>query len=124
MKSNSSTNDKAKKPGGKSDGNSPQVEVGTLVTQPHGGALRHGSKPGTNRGGSGRPRNELKEKLRKALDQPEVLTYLQGCLCGQEGPQAFLRALGFCMDRVYGRVPNVTQLTDEHPPLQIIVRRE
>lgn len=35
--------------------------VGALIPQPHGGALRNG---GPNVGGSGRPKNELREMLR------------------------------------------------------------
>lgn len=33
-----------------------------LIPQPHGGALRPGGKPG-NKGGPGRPKEELREKL-------------------------------------------------------------
>lgn len=42
--------------------------VGSLSVQPHGGALRHGAKPGTNRGGSGRPKDEIRAMLRGKLD--------------------------------------------------------
>ena len=38
-----------------------------LVRQPHGGALRTGGAPG-NRGGSGRPRNEIRAAMRESLE--------------------------------------------------------
>ena len=38
--------------------------AGELVPQPHGGALRNGSTPGTNAGGTGRPPSAIREKLR------------------------------------------------------------
>lgn len=40
---------------------------GELVAQPHGGALRRGSTPGTNGGGPGRPSSEIKRIMRGAL---------------------------------------------------------
>ena len=39
-----------------------------LVPQKHGGALLAGGRPG-NRGGSGRPSNALRERLRGSLDE-------------------------------------------------------
>lgn len=39
-------------------------EVGELVPQPHGGALRYG---GTNKGGSGRPSSAVRERLRGSM---------------------------------------------------------
>lgn len=48
--------------------------VVSKVPQPHGGALNSGGTPG-NRGGTGRPRSELRADLRALLDGPgrEVL---------------------------------------------------
>ncbi len=41
---------------------SEEVEPGTLVPSPLGhGMLRHGAKPGTNRGGSGRPADKIRK---------------------------------------------------------------
>ena len=114
-----SSNGKTRKPGAKPGERGSHIEVGTLVTQSHGGALRHGSKPGTNRGGSGRPKNEFKAKLGLALDQPEALRYVRRCLRGEEGPSAFFRALEFCTDRVYGKIPNITQASGDEDPLII-----
>lgn len=49
-------------PSGKSTGKStnPEIPVGALIPQPHGGAIRNG---GTNIGGSGRPPSELRDRL-------------------------------------------------------------
>lgn len=44
------------------------VPVGALIPQPRGGALRNG---GTNRGGTGRPPNELRATLRQGIE-PEL----------------------------------------------------
>ena len=118
-----SSNGRIKKPGEDSGVENPDVEVGTLVTQPHGGALRHGSRPGTNKGGAGRPKDELKAKLRSALDQPQTLSYLRLCLRGKEGPSAYFRALEFCADRVHGKLPTITQVSGEQEPLTVILRR-
>ena len=52
----------AKKP------SSSEPAPGALVQQPHGGALRHGSQPGTNAGGSGRPPHALRGILRGVLE--------------------------------------------------------
>ena len=53
----------AKKPAKKTTGVTTKPEVGELVPQPHGGALRYG---GTNKGGPGRPKDMVKELARKA----------------------------------------------------------
>ena len=42
--------------------------VGELVHQPHGGALRNGSLPGTNAGGSGRPPSQIRAALAASFD--------------------------------------------------------
>ena len=44
---------------------------GKLVKQEHGGALRHGSKPG-NTPGTGRPRNKIKDSVLAIFDQHGV----------------------------------------------------
>lgn len=55
-----------------------RVPVGTLVPQPHGGALRYG---GTNAGGSGRPPLVLRQDLRQLLDK-HGLKFVAGVLAG------------------------------------------
>ena len=45
------------------------VQVGVLIPQPHGGALRHGAVPGTNSGGTGRPPSAIRERLRGSFDE-------------------------------------------------------
>ena len=94
------------------------VEVGTLVPQAHGGALRHG---GTNKGGPGRPSNAFKKGLEKARARGTVLKYFTRCLDGKEGPAAHLKALEFASDRLDGKVPNVTQAQGGDEPLIIRV---
>ena len=47
----------------------PGEKPGELVAQPHGGALRHGSQPGTNKGGTGRPPSAVRETLRMSFEQ-------------------------------------------------------
>ncbi len=65
----------------KSPKESPKPEAGELVPQPNGrGALRHGSRPGTNKGGTGRPPNELRGTLREILERglPVLEGYIEG----------------------------------------------
>jgi hypothetical protein len=46
------------------------IEPGALVVPTHGnGRLRHGSQPGTNRGGTGAPPSELRKRLRGSLEE-------------------------------------------------------
>lgn len=47
----------------------------SLVTQPHGGAIRHGSQPG-NTPGTGRPPSEVKARALGSFD--ERITILEG----------------------------------------------
>ena len=54
-------------------------EVGELVPQPHGGALRYG---GTNKGGPGRPTNLAKEMAREAVE--DLIPRLQKIAMGEE----------------------------------------
>jgi hypothetical protein len=42
------------------------ITTGQLIPQEHGGALRNG---GTNRGGTGRPPSEIRERLRGSFEQ-------------------------------------------------------
>jgi len=52
-------------------GQTDKPAMGTLIPQPHGGAIRYGNTPGGTPG-SGRPKNELRARMRKHLDE-EVL---------------------------------------------------
>lgn len=61
-----------------------RVPVGTLVPQPHGGALRYG---GTNKGGPGRPPTELRRTLRDLLDTGGI-AYLAECARGDRDDEA------------------------------------
>ena len=97
----------------------------------NGGALKRGN-PG-NKGG-GRPTNEFRTRMTKLLEQGAkakggkrsktvfaIDKYLSECLDGEHGPDMFFRALAFCTDRAYGKVPNVTQAADADEPLIIRV---
>ena len=85
---------------------STEVPVGELVPQPHGGALRNG---GTNKGGSGRPPDLFKRRLRQARDRKQVHDYLKKCLDGGEGPQAFLKAISWVTTKVDGKEDTVSR---------------
>jgi hypothetical protein len=61
---------------------SPRIEPGMLVPQPRGGALRHGSKPGTNRGGSGRPPTAWKRACAAALRRAQALPVVERIISG------------------------------------------
>ncbi len=105
------------------------------MPQPHGGALRHGSQPGTNRGGSGRPSNEFKARMNVLLDTQRktkngrsrkkadtaIESYLTECIDGDHGPAAFFQAYDRVVDRVEGKVPNVSEVKGSDEPLIIRV---
>jgi len=47
----------------------PSVDVGELIRQPHGGALRRGGAEGTtNKGGPGRPKDAFRQACRDAFN--------------------------------------------------------
>ena len=109
------------KPGSEPGERNRDVEVGTLVAQPHGGALRHGSKPGTN-GGGGRIPDEFRRRMRELLTRDRTLDYLTECLDGIHGPMVFLRAFEYGTDWVYGKPPSSPKGTGDTEPLVVIVR--
>jgi hypothetical protein len=53
----------------KSPVKSPVMKPGQLVHQPHGGALRSGSQPGTNAGGTGRPPSQIRAAYAQSFDK-------------------------------------------------------
>lgn len=57
-----------------------------LVPQAHGGAIHHGGVPG-NKGGTGRPPNELKAGWLAAISTPEVAEARRTILANPEHPQ-------------------------------------
>jgi hypothetical protein len=94
-----------------------------LRTPEHGnGQLRVGN-PG-NKGG-GRTPDEFKQRLAELASSDQVLTYLESCLVGAEGPKAHIAALQFAAERGYGRVPQALQLEgNAEKPLVIEVVRK
>lgn len=62
------------------------VKPGGLVPQPHGGALRHGSLPGTNSGGPGRPPSEIRKRLRGTFEERAAV--IEEILASEEATNA------------------------------------
>lgn len=93
----------------KRDGNPVENPV-EVETQPgrNGGKLRKG---GTNRGGTGRPPNEFKERMQGLATGAKVEAYLKRCLAGDFGPKFFLQALTYVSDRGYGRPSQSVEVT-------------
>ena len=58
------------------------IKSGEIVPQPHGGALRVGSKPG-NKGGTGRPPAAFKDFLAKLRANPKALEALERGACDE-----------------------------------------
>lgn len=98
--------------------------AGELVKPKHGvGLIRHGSAPGTNRGGTGRPPDEFRAACAKLADDTLRRGYVEGILKDPSHPQ-FMRALEWAADRGYGKTPQAVEHTGaiEHgvillPPL-------
>lgn len=77
---------------------------GELIKPKHGrGLLRHGSLPGTHRGGSGRPPEEFKAALAAIADNAVKKGYVEQILTDPEH-QHFMRALEWATERGYGKV--------------------
>ena len=124
---------------------------GELVPQPRGkGALRHGSLPGTNKGGTGRPPNELRGTLREILERglPVLEGYIEGRVpvkmvgkceeCGHEHEDYKLLPVDFitlqtvkAADRLraleiaarYGGVAELSLTADELPETEMTPER-
>lgn len=102
--------------------------VGTLLPQAHGGALRIG-----NPGNKGRPPDEMRERFRQLLADPDAEAMLAKILRGEAfefkgalvlvDPDTYLRAHAYCTDRGYGKAAPETELqADPGKPRQLIVR--
>lgn len=76
----------------------------------NGGELKVGN-PG-NRGGTGRPPNEFKERMQALASQKNVEDYLRKCIRGEFGPKFFLQALQYTTDRGYGKAMQPVEQTD------------
>ena len=90
----------------KSTGESTEVPVGALIPQPHGGALRNG---GTNRGGTGRPPSEIRQRLRGSF--ADRIKILEEIADKAEANQDRIRALDILAK--YG-LGTTKELTVEH----------
>ena len=67
-------------------------DAGSLVPQAHGGALRHGSLAGTNKGGSGRPREVIRNQLRDLITT-KGFKYLEDVL---GAPRSYIHECSKC----------------------------
>jgi len=83
-----------------------EVPVGALIPQPHGGALRYG---GTNRGGTGRPPSEIRQRLRGSF--ADRIKILEEIADKAEANQDRIRALDILAK--YG-LGTTKELTVEH----------
>jgi hypothetical protein len=72
-----------------------------LVEQPHGGALLSGGVPG-NKGGTGRPPDEFKARMRELVTRAEVEQELETVLGTRDHPQ-WLGALKYATEHGYGK---------------------
>lgn len=87
----------------------------------NGGWLNIGN-PG-NKGG-GRTPDAFKQRMAELADYAARGDYIERCLAGEFGPDAFLKAQAFVSERGYGKVPQVTKLEgDESKPLVVRVVR-
>lgn len=84
-----------------------------LVAQPHGGALLASGKPG-NAGGSGRPPDEFKARLRELVTQADKAGHLEAVLSDPDHPQ-WLAALKFATEYGYGKPPQSVAISAEVP---------
>lgn len=97
---------KSQKPGSNSDA----PEIGELVPQPHGGAIKYGSNGNP---GAGRPPDEFKRKMREMASRDDVLAYLDECLRGEHGAKAAISAHRHITERGYGKVPQTIEGGEE-----------
>jgi hypothetical protein len=100
----------------------PSYEVGELMPQPHGGAIRNG---GTNKGGSGRPSHAQIIRYETLLKDEIGAKYLEEVAQGLHGAKAFLNLHHAMVDRVVGAVPKAIEVTgNPERPLEVVIRRE
>jgi hypothetical protein len=83
------------------------TEVGELIPQPHGGAIRYG---GTNKGGPGRPPDEFKRAMRELASHDEVLSAVAKILRDPDHPQ-WLGAWKWATERGYGKSPDNVEIS-------------
>ena len=60
--------------------------------------------------------------MRELVTSERVCDYLRECLDGDHGPRVFFRALDFCADRAFGKVPQVTRVATDDTGKVLIVR--
>ncbi len=94
---------------------------GELVLQPNGkGALRHGSEPGTNKGGTGAPPSKVREACRESFGKriPILETIADNDEARDLDRIAAMAALG-----KYGGVDKLALTVDEQPEVEMTPER-
>lgn len=107
----------------KSTGESSAVPVGALVPQPHGGALRNG---GTNKGGTGRPPDAWKAKMRELADRWAQAAEANRVLDDPDHKE-WMAAGRFVGEQAHGKADAKTTIAGDadHPlVIAVVVRRE
>lgn len=99
-------------------GTNPRQKPRSTIPGRNGGTLRNG---GTNKGGTGRPPNEFKERMRALVSREDVEAYTERCLSGEFGPKFHLAALAYATDRGYGKAAQPLVGEDGVSPLKMIV---
>ncbi len=89
-------------------GQIPGKGQGELRPGPRGGMLRTG---GTSKGGTGRPPDEFKARMRERASRADVEAYLEKCLNGEFGPRFYFQALQMATEYGYGKPQQTLEVT-------------
>ena len=93
--------------------------VGKLIPQPHGGALRNG---GTNKGGTGRPRDEWKAELAAIASDDAVVQMIRAVANDPSHPN-WKFAVEFAAERGYGKEATPVEQSGSLA-LNVVIRSE
>ncbi len=85
------------------------VQLPEKVPQPHGGAIYRGGVPGHDGSHTGRPPDEFKQMMQHLATREETIAVLTQILADPQHPH-FMRALEFCAERGFGKVPAPVEL--------------
>lgn len=90
-----------------------------------GGDPRQGRGPKKGAPNAGRPPDEFKARLAQLASRDQTLEFLERCLNGEFGPDAYMKAMQWSTERGYGKVPTETKISgDAAEPLTIRIVRE
>lgn len=100
----------------------------TVKSPKTGAELPVGAHPwntGGKKGRSGRKPDEFRAHMRELTSRPEVVAYLNRCLDGKEGPNAFHAAYKYATEQAHGKAEQRTKISgDPEQPLKVVVERE